>query len=87
MKKLYLLISVLSSLYLSTACKNKSTTAENRFENYIPITDKEDTIKVLYVQWATMDRPDFIKQSDFLKFNNREDSTSSDSLLSYCFFS
>lgn len=80
-KRILLFFSCLISIGLFNNCKSrKNITIENRFENYIPLSNKEDTIKTVFIQWASLDRPNFIKQSDLLKYDN------TDSLINYCFF-
>lgn len=74
--------------FVYNACKaQKKPVVKTRFANYIPLTNKEDTIKTVYIQWAVEARPNFIKQSDFLKFNKLSNKQiASDSLIKYCFF-
>lgn len=74
-------------VFTNNACKmQKKTIVKNRFDNYVPLTDKEDTLNATYIQWAVEAHPNFIKQTDFLRFHNTKDSSSSDSLIKYCFF-
>ncbi|MGB4774954.1 MAG: hypothetical protein WBP45_07280 [Daejeonella sp.] len=64
----------------------KESNKKTRFNYYIPITGKEDTIDIIHINWAAIDRPNFIKRSDYIKFDTLPEKSNSDSLLKYCFF-
>lgn len=65
-------------LMLTFSCKQNDEN-EDRFSNYELISKKEEIIEIMYVKWATTDRPNFITQKNY---NANDD----DLLIGHCFY-
>ncbi len=74
-------IFALAACTTNKGAKQESAVKPERFKYYKSINHKTDTVEIQSIQWATSDRPGFILESDYLKYNKN-----TDELLNHCFF-
>lgn len=60
--------------------QNSATWEKGRFQKYELVSKNLETIYIKYLQWAAMDRPNFILVKDYEKYKNQ------DNLVDYCFY-